>query len=240
MKQSEIFRIGLLALVLAPMSTATAQTADMGADFVSRYIWRGHDFGESFSVQPALTFAFGGLEAGMWGSYSLASDGAFSNELDLWAGYTFETASSGSFGVALTDYYFPYPGSKDDGMHFFNYKNGGNGAHWIEPAISYSGPSSFPVSLYVGVMVHNDPDYSTYAEISYPIRLDDDVEIGLSAGASVMKSDFYSTDGFGLLNIGISGTKKLKVTDTFSIPITVAYVLNPNHKTDFLVFGVSL
>ena len=148
--------------------------------------------------------------------------------------------TSGSFTVAITDYYFPYPGSTSDGMDFFNYKSAGDGAHWVEPAVAYEGPASFPISLFVGMMAHNDPDYSTYAQVSYPIKFKGDVEVGLSAGASLMKSDFYSTDGFGLLNIGITGTKALKITDSFSLPLSVAYIVNPNHKTDFLVLGVAL
>ncbi len=230
----------LSTLFVASTTLVNAQSAAVGADFVSRYVWRGSDFGESFSVQPALTFGLSGLEAGAWGSYSLAADGAFSNELDLWASYTFTSQSAGSFSVGLTDYYFPYPGAVDEGMDFFNYKNNGTGAHWLEPSLAYSGPPAFPINLFAGMMVHNDPDHSLYAEASYPISLDGNVEIGLMAGASVKKSEFYGTDGFGILNLGLSGTKTLEITDTFSIPVSVTYILNPTGKTGFLIFGVSL
>ena len=125
-------------------------------------------------------------------------------------------------------------------MDFFNYENGGQGAHWVEPLLAYSGPPAFPISLYAGMMVHNDPDHSLYAEASYPISLEGDVEIGLAVGASVKNSAFYGTDGFGILSLGLSGTKTLKVTETLSIPLSVTYILNPNAKTDFLIFGVSL
>ena len=42
----------LLSSIVVPSSLAQIS---LGADFVSRYVWRGLDFGESFSVQPALT-----------------------------------------------------------------------------------------------------------------------------------------------------------------------------------------
>lgn len=232
--------IPALALAFFTFSTVAAQSLHVGADFVSRYVWRGSDFGESFSVQPALTMGFEGLEAGAWGSYSLSADGASSNELDLWAAYTFRTPSAGSFSVAFTDYYFPYPGAAEEGMDFFNYNNGGEGAHWLEPAAAYSGPSSFPITVFVGMMLHNDPDQSLYAEVGYPISLDSEVEIGLSAGASLIRSDFYGTEGFAFLALGLSGTKALKITDSFSVPISVTYILNPNAKTGFLVFGISV
>ena len=82
----------------------------------------------------------------------------------------------------------------DDGFDRFNYSDEVNGAHWIEPALGYGGPSSFPISLYAGMMVHYDPDNSLYGQI----------------------------------------------TDSFEIPVSVTYILNPNAKTDFLVFGVSI
>ena len=69
------------AVLAGPVS---AQSASIGADIVSRYVWRGLDFGESMSVQPGLTIALGGLEFGAWGSYSISASGAGSNENDLW------------------------------------------------------------------------------------------------------------------------------------------------------------
>ena len=59
-----------LAVIVATAAPVQGQTASLGADMVSRYVWRGADFGESMSVQPALTLGFGGLEVGAWGSYS--------------------------------------------------------------------------------------------------------------------------------------------------------------------------
>lgn len=240
MKQPSIFVVAAFLLTLAPFVESRSQDASLGADFVSRYVWRGTDFGQSFSVQPALTIGGSGFEIGAWGSYSVAADGAGSNELDLWAGYTFETESSGSFSVAVTDYYFPYPGAAEDGMDFFNYKDDGEGAHWIEPAVSYTGPDAFPISLFAGMMVHNDPDHSLYAEVGYPIEFDGDITLDLSAGASVYDSAFYGNDGFAFLSLAVAGTKNLKITDSFRIPVSVTYILNPEAKTDFLVFGVSL
>ena len=232
--------IAIVAFIATATLTASAQSVDVGADFVSRYVWRGTDFGESFSVQPSLAVRFSGFEAGTWGSYSLAADAALSNEVDLWVGYTVETETAGSVTIAVTDYYFPFPGAADEGMDFFNFKNDGGGAHWVEPSLSYSGPAVFPITVYAGIMALNDPENSVYAEISYPFSFERDVEIRFTAGASLMESEFYGTPGFNFVNLGLSGTKVMKITDSFSIPLRVAYVLNPNARTNFLVLGVSL
>jgi hypothetical protein len=47
-------------------------TLNFGADVMSRYIWRGIDFGNSPAVQPSLFLSWRGLNVGAWGSYSFA------------------------------------------------------------------------------------------------------------------------------------------------------------------------
>ena len=47
-------------------------TLNFGADVMSRYIWRGIDFGNSPAIQPSLFLSWRGLNVGAWGSYSFA------------------------------------------------------------------------------------------------------------------------------------------------------------------------
>ena len=227
-------KIVLIALLALPLS-ASAQSFTLGSDVVSRYVWRGADFGESLSLQPGLSFAAGGLEIGSWASYSIAPEGAAANEHDLWVSYTVSTPSSGSFSLGVTDYYFPAPG----GPGFFDFTGEGNGAHWIEPFVSYSGPETFPVTLYAAAFVHNDPDNSLYLEASLPFSADG-VDLGLTFGAVTAESAFYGTDGFSLVNLGLSAARSVPLTDRFSIPVSVSYILNPASERTFLVFGISL
>ena len=221
----------LLFLFAAPVA---AQSFTLGADLVSRYVWRGYDFGESVSVQPALAFSQAGFEIGSWASYSLSADGAGANEHDLWLGYTVETATAGSFSLGVTDYYFPAP----EGLGFFTFDGGGEGAHWIEPYASYTGPAAFPVTLYGAAFVHNDPDHSVYLEASLPLQVDG-VALGLTAGAVTAESAFYGTDGFALVNLGLAASKDIPLTDRFALPVSVAYVLNPDAERSYLIFGLS-
>ncbi len=101
--------MALLAIALAVSVGISAQDKtsnfSMGADLVSRYIWRGVDFGgPSPHIQPYLEYAFGntGLTLGTWASQSVGgiSTGA---EADLYLNY--EVADL--FTVGVTDYYFP-------------------------------------------------------------------------------------------------------------------------------------
>ena len=57
-----------------------AATLNFGADIVSRYIWRGYDFGNSPAIQPNLFFSLRGLNIGAWGSYSFAPYHAMLND----------------------------------------------------------------------------------------------------------------------------------------------------------------
>ena len=224
------------AIWLATLASAAfaapgaGQSASFGADIVSRYVWRGLDFGESVSVQPSLTLGAGGLEAGAWASYSISASGAAANENDLWVTYTVETSSGASFSAGLTDYYFPAPDSDLGFRH--------SEAHILELSLAFSGPESFPVSLLAGLVT--DDDKPLYLEAGLPLALVDDVELGLHAGMVTTASSFYDTDGATLVNLGITAAKALEITDSFALPMSVSYIYNPDQDRAFLVFGVSL
>lgn len=221
-----------LPVLLAPVATAgpaSAQSVSVGADVVSRYVWRGADFGESLSLQPALTFGVGGLEFGAWGSYSVSASGADANENDLWATYTVALSNGASFSLGVTDYYFPGPGATG-----FSYTD----AHTLEFALSVSGPETFPVSVFGGLL--NDDDNSFYLEASLPVAAGDDTEIGLVAGMVAGHSDFYGTEGAAVVNLGVSASQALNITDSFELPLSVSYILNPDQDRAYLVFGMSL
>lgn len=200
---------------------------------VSRYVWRGADFGESAAVQPALTFSFGNLEAGAWGSYSVSASGAGANENDLWASYTVSADNGASFSLGFTDYYFPAP----DAKHGFRNAD----AHTLELSLGFTGPESFPVSLYGGMLVYNaDDDNSVYLEASLPVSAIEGVDVGLVAGMVAGESGFYDTEGAALINLGVSAGTEVEITDSFALPVSVSWIVNPDADRSFLVFGMSL
>ena len=215
------------AVLAGPVS---AQSASIGADIVSRYVWRGLDFGESMSVQPGLTLGLGGLEFGAWGSYSISASGAGANENDLWVTYTYEASSGASFAVGMTDYYLPSPRA-------VGYRDAK--AHTQEVSVAVSGSEVFPVSLYAGMVL--DDDKPVYFEASVPFTVGD-VELGIHAGAVSGESGFYGTEGFALVSLGIAASKELAITDSFAPPVSVSYIVNPSEAVNraYLVFALSL
>lgn len=233
------FALLVLAVTVAGMpGLVAAQSFSLGGDFVSRYIWRGFDFGESFSVQPTLEFSANAVTVGTWASYSISADGAGANEHDLYV-----SIAAGPVSFGLTDYYFPSPGGAD----FFNFEDNGEGSHYLEPFVSFDGTDSVPVNFYIGTFLYNDPEKSTYIEASVPFTVAD-VELGLALGAiAVLDGDdadgsglYGTTSDFAISNIGLSASKAVPITDRFSIPVSVAYIINPDIERTFLVFGISL
>ena len=59
---------------------------EISADVVSRYVWRGTQFGDSGHIQPALILSAGDFEIGAWGSFALSGNDEWS-ELDLYISY---------------------------------------------------------------------------------------------------------------------------------------------------------
>jgi hypothetical protein len=223
-----IILFSIFATFLIVAAPAAGQSFNVGADIVSRYVWRGADYGESASVQPALAFSTGGFEIGTWASYAMNPDGAPANEHDLWVSYT-----TGIITLGVTDYYFP-----NAGFDFFDFDGDGEGAHLIEPFVSVSGPESFPMSFYAGYFAHNDPDNSIYLNATYPFAIDG-VDLSFGIGASPTESALYGTDGFGIIEMILGASKSIPITEGFSLPLSVAYILNPYAETSFLVVGLS-
>ncbi len=227
--------------------SAAAQEVSVGADLVSRYVWRGFDFGQSASVQPTIEFSSGDFAIGTWGSFALTDAGA--NELDLYASYAF-----GPLTVGVADYYFPTASplfgedAGDEGSDFFNYRDGGDGSHYLEPYVAYQGDETFPLSILIATVVYNDPTFSTYVEAGYGFTLAD-TDVGFTVG-SVLALDsgdagagagFYGTTRDATVtNLALSASREIPITDQFSLPIFGQLILNPETDRAFLVFGVSL
>ncbi|NOR74437.1 MAG: hypothetical protein GQ525_04690 [Draconibacterium sp.] len=214
MKKTLIITASLL-LLIAFTSNVRAQEWSTGLDIYSSYVWRGAKFGSGPAFQPSLEFSAGGFAIGAWGSYNASTDEAA--EADLYAGYSFELGEKSSLSFTLTDYYFP-------GSEWMDGKS-----HYIEPMVSL-GISSFTLT---GAYMMNDGAGDIY------------FEAGLTAGAVDLTlgggDGAYTIDGeFNICNIGISTSKEIKITDSFSLPVTGAAILNPSSEQFHIVVGISL
>ena len=154
----------------------------IGADVVSRYVWRGTDYGNAAAVQPSIETTIGPVALGAWGSWSISPGpaDASGNECDLYASTTV-----GPVGLTLTDYFFPAYAGTDSLLNI--------DIHVFELS---AGADVGPVSLLAAAYVSGDDDNSTYLELTYGA-----FSLGLGNGA-------YSTDGeFAPVSLGISASR---------------------------------
>jgi len=209
-----------------------------GADVVSRYVWRGIDFGNSPAMQPSLSFAYSGLELGFWGSYTFNETASGSDELDAYISYSFDIESV-SISALVTDYYFPNAGIKLGNLN--NYDNeDGAGAHLLEAGLSISS-EKFPFAISAYYNFYNDAGNNTYFQIDYPFTAGE-YELGIFCGATTGSEEnpaFYGSENFSVINVGIQASKSIKITTDFSLPVFAAYSINPKIEQSYLVFGIS-
>ena len=223
MKKTLLVAMSFLMLI-AFMPNAKAQEVSTGLDIYSSYVWRGIKFGSGVAFQPYVEFSAGGFALGAWGSYCASTDEAA--EADLYASYGFDLGESGSLSFTLTDYYFPGSSWMEGESHF------------IEPMVSLgAGAFSFTAAymLYDGAGTNGEGSGDLYLEAAVtagPV----DLTLGGGNGAYSMKDDA----GFDICNIGISSSKEIKITDSFTLPMSGAVILNPSYESFHIVVGISL
>ena len=212
--------LAFAALFFTTFGTQKVEAQDFGADVASSYVWRGTQFGNGPHVQPWMSLGYGNLELGAWGSVPLtAGDGG--TELDLYVSYDL-----GPLALTVTNYTFPNtsPASKGayvDGEGLFE-------GDYLE--VSGSG-SVGPIDLTVGYFTELE---ALYIEAGFSIGVVD-VAIGY---AGEDDSDWYVSEA-GLCNISVGGSKEVKITDDYSLPLFGSLVYNPEAESAFLVFGMS-
>jgi hypothetical protein len=228
-----------LLILISSISTIWAQSPvsiATGATFVSRYNWRGSDFGDAFSVQPALTLTVKGFNTGFWGSYS-----ANFEEIDTWASYSYQVPNSVTITGLVTDYFFP--GADVELFNFNNWDDpDGPGAHTLELGASIAGPAKFPLVFSAFVNVYNDEGKNNYFQLDYSAPLGQ-TTLGLTVGAttgSEKNPGYYGSDDFAVLQLGAKVSRSIELSDKFSLPVFGQVIVNPNSEQAFMIFGFSL
>lgn len=232
-----IFRkSGSLAITLfALTTTATAQDkvkANISADLVNQYIWRGQYLG-GVSVQPTLGLSYKGLSLTAWGSAELDKE-VGTKELDFTLGYTFK-----GFNVGITDYWIGRSGDK-----YFKY-SAHETCHVFEANIGYDfGPVA--LQWYTnfagadGCDKDGDRAYSSYVEADVPFRLGG-LDWTAALGAVPYATTSYSkANGFAVTNVSLKASKDINITKSFSVPLFAAIATNPSTQKAYFVCGFTL
>lgn len=235
---------------------------DFGLDMVSRYIWRGTQLGGSSpNIQPFVEMGIGNFVLGAWGSYSLGGVNPF-QEFDFYAAYNL---LDDKVSITLTDYFFP---DESSDYNYFDFDEKTTG-HVLEASVSFNGTEKIPFSVMIAVnlfgadakRISDDPatlnsedgiQYSTYLEVGYITTLKSvDLEAFLGfnltdpraadlSGTGYEGETGYYGDYVGIVNLGITVSKDIKITDNFSLPVMASLITNPVAEKIYMVFGFSL
>ena len=234
MKKIKTITLSLLAAMLFSVSSfaqeeESSSIFDAGMDIYSSYIWRGAKFGTGPAFQPWMTATVGGLEIGAWGSVCSGGLSEISGndivspegfEMDLYASYGFD------FGLSLgvTDYYFGGDWTTFDENHY------------IEPAVGYEIADFSFTGAYMFMPDFEDGDM--YLEVGYSIA-GLDLALGAGDGQYTITDDDPEGD-FNICNLTLGTSKEIKLTDSFSLPLSGAVTLNPTTGGFFIYVGISL
>ncbi|MFH1118411.1 MAG: TorF family putative porin [Bacteroidota bacterium] len=236
-----------ILLFLPGRSIAQVETSfNSGVDIMSRYIWRGLDLGGSSpSIQPTLEYNLGNFTLGSWGAFSM-SDGLKVQETDLYLSYNIKDI----FSLMITDYFYPVDTLENN--NYFEY-NEDKTSHLLEFSALFNGTEKIPFTLLAAVNFWGDDalksdgkkQFSTYLELGYNgtiKEVDYNIFLGFtptSPDQEKGESGFYGPYA-GVVNCGITASKKIQITDKFSLPVTTSFIMNPQAENVFLVVGFSL
>ena len=231
---------------------------NFGADIVSRYIWRGSDYGNSPAIQPNVSFSVAGFKIGAWGSYGFVpwakkindstsvSMGNFV-ETDFTISYTLK-----GFTLMVTDYFFPNGVYPNEDNKYYNWDHETTG-HTLEASLSYAGPDKFPIPVFAGVHIYgadkgkdslgvwgagSNNNYSSYFEAAYQFYVKG-IGVKPFIGGIPYESSWYGTSA-GIVNLGFMVSKNIKITQDYSLPIYTSIITNPQKQSIFFVFGITL
>lgn len=171
---------------------------EVGAEITSRYIWQGHEFGNSPSLQPSLFFTAGGFAAGTWGTFATSGD-SNTTEVDFWVSYSTNTRV-GTLSIVATDDTFPIHHTGLTGLQPWFHRN----AHFVAVGIGYEGEGSFPLSFFAGMFDHNDEDNSVYIGVGY-----DTGPLDSFIGMTPTASSVSRTSVAGVLSAGCGQVESL-------------------------------
>lgn len=196
------------------------------ADVVSRYVWRGSDFGNSPAIQPGLDISYKNFTVGAWGSASFANLNI--QETDLFASYEIW-----KFKFTCWDYFYMNMDSLRN--NYFEYSSKKTG-HYFSFDTEFKLSETVPLKLLISYNFYGaDTLNSSYFELSYTFNK----KIPLEIFAGYTPDEGWYGNGPGFVNLGITLKKECKISDEYSVPVYCKLIFNPQRENVHLVAGIT-
>ncbi|MDD4032440.1 MAG: hypothetical protein PHS48_04250 [Bacteroidales bacterium] len=231
---TRIISVGILLLgtlfsapfTLQGQGSRTPITVNGSVDLVSRYIWRGLEIGQAPSIQPDLSISRGAFTLGSWGAYRMSGPGILETDFYI----------SGEFGfitVALWDYWTFEEGRE---LNFFTFHEPST-SHLLEVQVTTSGGDRLPFNLLGSYFFYGaDPTRSLYLELQFDHQVR---ETSILAFAGAQAKGTYYGPKPGLVNVGCRVSRPIRITEHFSLPLSLSVIVNPLIGSTYLVAGCS-
>jgi hypothetical protein len=216
-----VIAFGLTSFIPAISQEDPVSHFNVGADIYSNYIWRGTKFGTGPAFQPSIKYSGSLLTIGAWGSVDFSGY----QEADLYLSLSLPAGLS----LGLTDYYYP-------GLKYFDYSDT-SGSHAFEINLGFS-KGNF--SLTANYIINKAGGAASlggdkYFQAGYSFK---SFNVFIGAGDGWHTYDpATGNDKFAVCNLGLGTSKNIRVTESFSIPVTGQLVFNPDKEQMYLVVG---
>lgn len=234
-------RFIVLAILGFLFTGANANSADsclyVQVDLANRWIWRGVSYSEAPVIQPTLGYATDKLDVYIFGSY------AFERRAYSEVDFTVEYQLTKKLTLGFTDYFGINDsiGSKHD---FFN-MNRETTMHMFDVYGILTPSRKVPLSLLYSLWVWGadrkettlEQNFSSYLEAKYEKQYGQ-VTACAFAGMTLGKGFYASRPA--VVNLGIGLSKAIPVCNSFSIPVKLEFVLNPEMQNVYVNAIISI
>lgn len=186
----------------------------------TKNVWRGVNYGNNTpSIQATLGLNYkDAFEIGACGTATLNGDRrGFGNWMELYTSYTV-----GRWSLTVDDYYFFSYDSLNDYLNWDSRST----QHLVETRLKYNVDSKFNIMASYNIYAAQGAKKAFYFEMEYFLRKDLSVLLGGVTGPSWL--NYY--DAAGITTVGLSGTRDVKFSKHFKLPLKVQLICNPNYK----------
>ena len=183
----------------------------VGADIYSNYIWRGTKLGTGPAFQPSVKFNKGFLTLGVWGSF----DASGYTEVDPYISIALPFGLS----IGMTDYYFPHLGG--------SFSADSANAYEVNVGFTKGGLSLSANYILNEATTAASSGKDMYFQAAYAFT---NFNVSVGAGDGWHTSDTE----FNVCHVAIGTGKVIKLSDTFSIPVTGQVIYNPDRDVMYV------
>lgn len=107
--------VAVVVLGLSTVSLAAGDvTVGVGADFMSKYVWRGQNLVDNWVLQPSVSLGYKGLTGSIWGNSDMTGETVDNwefTELDYTLDYSGTVPGVDVLGYSIGAIYYDFPNS---------------------------------------------------------------------------------------------------------------------------------